>query len=147
MKQLRHFCTGEAIIELQTKIPPVGEYYSIVIDCDCIPIDEKKHCLYIKYHLVNCETLDDYEFAETYYLGGNNPKTANFIQYLEENLIDYEFAEEYIGTRDKLTISVDYLGGMEHPFIAKRVLMSKSPRLNNNEGFLEDDAYFSISID
>ena len=132
MKKLRHFCTGEPIIEQKNKLPPVGEYYSRVIDCDCIPTDEENCCLYIKYHLVNCESLDGYEFSETYYLGGDNPKTANLIKYLEENNIDYELEEQYIGTREKLTISIDYLGGIEHPFIAKRVLMSKSPRLNNN---------------
>ena len=133
MKELRNYYSGEPIVDLAEELPPLGEYYSNVIDCEYIPLDEVLGCLVFKYKIVHCTTLDTYYFTEVYYCGGCNPKTESLSKYLSDYGIDYELEEQLIGMREKITISLDYLGGMEHPIIGARSLIAKPPRLEEDD--------------
>ena len=134
MKQLLDYCTGKPIIDLTEELPPLGEYYSKIIDCEYIPLDKVLGCIVLKYKLVNTVSLDVYNFSEAYYCGSSTPKTDALYDYLKHNGIVYELEEQLIGMREKVTITLDYLGGMEHPIVGKRTLIAKPPRL-------EEDSY------
>ena len=139
MKQLLDYYTGKPIVDLTEDLPPLGEYYSKIIDCEYIPLDEVLGCIVIKYKLVNTISLDGYNFTEAYYCGASTPKTDAFYDYLEANGIVYELEEQLIGMREKVTITLDYLGGIEHPTVGKRTLIAKPPRLEEDEDSYEED--------
>ena len=129
MKQLLDYCTGKPIIDLTEELPPLGEYYSKIIDCEYIPLDEVLGCIVIRYKLVNTISLDGYNFSEVYCCTTDSPKADAFFDYLKSQGILYELEEELIGMREIVTITLDYLGCMEHPIIGKRTLIAKPPRL------------------
>ena len=118
MKQLLDYYTGKPIVDLTEDLPPLGEYYSKIIDCEYIPLDEVLGCIVIKYKLVNTISLDGYNFTEAYYCGASTPKTDAFCDYLEANGIVYELEEQLIGMREKV---------------------AKPPRLEEDEDSYEED--------
>lgn len=141
MRKLKNHYTNTPIINPFAKIPPLGEYYSLLLDCNIVPLDGVRSCLVLDHKLINCVTLEPYFFTETYYCDGSNPKTNDFFDYLKREGITYELEEQLIGTREKLTISLDYLGGIEYPIVGKRELIAKSPRLKDMVDYSDIDDY------
>ena len=139
MKELRDYYSNELIVDFTDELPPVGEYYSVVVDFNYVPVDEILSCFVLKYKLADCTTLNTYYFTEVYYCGGHNPKTKDLCNYFRKHGIEYMYKEQLVGLKEKVFVSLDYLGGMEHPIIGDRTLIAKPPSLEEDDVDIEEE--------
>ena len=139
--------TGELLVGENEKYLVPGEYYSIIEDIymtGIYPSFEKDDgCYIVKYKLVSAETLEESMFIETYYPNQSTPRSDLFFDYLYEHFPCVGEDDAYIGTREKLWISLDIVGGHAYPVVSKREFVdySKSYKENylNEENDEEED--------
>ena len=139
MKELRDYYSNELIVDFTDELPPAGEYYSIVVDFNYVPVDETLGCFVFKYKLADCTTLNTYNFTEAYYCGGHNPKTKDLCNYFIKHGIEYKYKNQLVGLREKVFVSLDYLGSMEHPIICDRTLIAKPSHLEEDDVDIEEE--------
>jgi hypothetical protein len=118
--------TGDPIVQESPKLPTPGIYYSVIEDAYTAVInpfykEEEDSCFVVKYKLVNVNTLEDYEFTETYYPYGSDPRGNKFFSYISKHCtVPYGEDEAVIGLREKLELNWDVLGGFAYPIVSRR---------------------------
>ena len=111
------------IIEKADVLPAPGIYDFLITDSATRVVEpflnDEEFCKVVTYKLVNKDTLDTYIFEESYY-PFNNPRTEDFMAFLESH--DHIFSEDdgIIGLRGTVEIFYDVLGGFAHPVISFR---------------------------
>lgn len=141
--------TGDPIVQESPKLPKPGVYYSIIEDAYTAVINpfykkEEDSCFVVKYKLVSVNTLEEFEFTETYYPYGSDPRGNQFFSYISKHFtVPYGEDEALIGLREKLELNWDVLGGFAYPIVSRRWFLElpqayKENYLNDCE---EDDEY------
>ena len=134
--------TGDRLIPQDVNYPLPGTYWSIITDARTTVISPfyKDHdlCYVVEYRLVNVETLETCYFVETYYPYGSNPRSDKFFSYIKKHLPFHEQDEEIIGTREKVEINWDVLGGYAYPVISKRSFIDMPPEYREEYCCKED---------
>lgn len=134
---------GGRIIDSDVQFPGPGVYFSIITDAYGIGITPsfKKDdgCLIVKYKLLSEKDFSESTFVETYYPDISNPRGDAFFSYLAEHFPYVGESDAYIGTREKLTIGLDILGGVAYPVVCKRQFIGYGDIYTENYLNDEDD--------
>lgn len=116
--------SGTPVLEGDFDYPTPGIYYSIITDAygvGIVPSFKKDDgCFIVKYKLLSEKDFSESSFVETYYPDSNNPRGDAFFSYLAEHFPDVGEDDAYIGTREKLEICYDIVGGVAYPIVKKR---------------------------
>ena len=142
--------TGKPIVPENQRIPTPGIYYSIVEDAYTqviVPFYKKEEdsCFVVKYSLVNVKTHEVFEFTETYYPYGSDPRGNKFFSYISKHFtVPYGEDEALIGLSEKLEINWDVLGGFAYPIVSRRWFIDlpeayKENYLNEDEDMEDED--------
>ena len=112
------------IVTETDRLPVPGSYYALITDTVTHLIDpfyeEQETCLVVEYRLVNTETLDVFEFEESYYPYNDNPRTEDFLAFLKTHGCDFTSDDEIIGIKATVNVVYEVLGGCVHPMISFR---------------------------
>lgn len=137
--------SGDPVVENCTQFPDPGVYFSIITDAYGIGVTPsfKKDdgCFIVKYKLFSEKTFEESTFIETYYPDISNPRGDEFFSYLSTHFPYVGESDAYIGTREKLTIGLDILGGVAYPVICKREFIGYGDSYIENYLNNEDEEY------
>ena len=114
----------DPIITKFDRLPVPGSYYALITGVETQLIepfyDEQETCLLVTYKLVHTETLEAFEFQETYYPYNNNPRAEDFLAFLKTYGYDFTSDDDLIGLKATLEVTYEVFGGMAHPVISYR---------------------------
>ena len=116
--------TGDYVVQNNSKLPTPGTYLSVITDAYGMGITPsfKKNdgCFLVKYKLLSEKDFSESTFEETYYPDVSNSRGDEFFAYLNKHFPYVGESDAYIGTREKLEIGLDILGGFAYPVVNKR---------------------------
>ena len=119
------------IVAFSDIVPSAGTYLSSMTSVSLRQVNELPEqisfCLVIEHELVHVETLEKYSFTETFCRFIDNHRSEKFFTYLKNNFPSLEQYDELDGTREKLEITWDIVGGFVYPVVQERTLLAKSP--------------------
>ena len=119
------------VVSFSNAIPPVGSYLSKMATASLCQVNELPEqislCIIVEHELVNEETLEKYSFTETFCRFIENHRSKEFFSYLRNNFPKLEQYDELEGTRERLNIMWDVVGGFVYPVVHERTLVAKSP--------------------
>lgn len=134
---------GDPIIDDYVHFPDPGEYYSIITDAFGVGITPsfKKDdgCFIVKYKLLNVKDFSESTFVETYYPDSDCPRSKEFFSYLSKHFPYVGEDDAYIGTREKLEIRWDIVGGVAYPVVKNREFVGYGDSYIENYLNDEDD--------
>ena len=124
MKKLLDSFGNSPVIEEVTALPTTGKYHAIINGCETreiCPLDEEyETCLVVHYKLIKPDTLDVYDFIETYFPYKGNARTDDFLAFLQQNGYDFLSNDEIVGIKATVDVTYEFLGGYVHPIISFR---------------------------
>ena len=130
----------EPFVEKDAVLPPIGEYYALIIDFDTVgSFLEDYFCttLRIDYLLISLDEKNTYRFTETYIPDLDNPRFAELYRYLNQYFTEDEIDcmnEEIISFAvERVTLDWEFLGSQAYPIITKRELISRQPAREEEE--------------
>lgn len=136
-------CSGNRIIDCDVQFPDPGVYYSIMTDAYGVGITPsfKKGdgCFIVKYKLLSEKDFSESIFVETYYPDMSNPRGDEFFDYLSEHFPCVGESDAYIGTREKLEICYDIVGGVAYPVVKNREFIGYGKIYSENYLNTEDE--------
>lgn len=124
MKKILNDFSFSPIIEEVPSLPVPGRYHSLITDFETKLVapcfDDQDMCIMVRYLLINVSTFDVYDFTETYFPYKGNPRTDDFIAFLEYHGYDLASDNEIIGLKSTIEIVHEFIGGYFHPIISYR---------------------------
>lgn len=112
------------VIEDITSLPVPGSYYAVITDCETKVIEpsykDQDTCLVVHYRLIQTDTLEIYDFTETFYPYKSNARTDDFLTFLKCHGYDFTSDDEIIGLRATVEVIYEFVGGYMHPVISYR---------------------------
>ena len=112
------------IVKQPDKLPFPGRYYALITDVVTHLIEpfyeQEETCLIVTFRLVHTETLEVFEFEESFYPYMNNPRAEDFLAFLRSRGYDFASDDKIIGLRATVNVVYEVLGGMAHPIISFR---------------------------
>jgi hypothetical protein len=113
-----------SIVKMTDNLPVPGRYYILITDAVTHLIEpfyeEQETCLVVSYKLANTETLEVFEFEESYYPYTDNPRTKDFLAFLNMHGYDFLSDDEIVGIKATVDIVYEVLGGCVHPMLSFR---------------------------
>lgn len=124
MKRIFNFGSITPVIKHAKRMPYPGCYFMMIIDAvtrAIRPVDpEQEHCLIVSCKLVNADTFETFEFEETFSVYKGNPRTEDFLAFLECHGCDLMSDFDMVGLTAVVEVTNEYLGGYVHPTISFR---------------------------
>lgn len=129
MMKLTYPDSNKTIVRDLSKLPMPGIYYSIITDArieNIKPLGSKEEsCFVLEYVLVHSQTLERFDFVETYTLTSQSPRSEYLFNYLRENGYDFKSTcdEDIVGTLERVELTWECLGVCVYPIIARREML------------------------
>lgn len=143
MKQIFESYLGDPVIEDYTQLPEPGVYFSIITDAYGVGITPSfkrdDGCFIVKYKLLSEKDFSESTFVETYYPDSDCPRSKEFFSYLSKHFPCVGEDDAYIGTREKLEICWDIVGGIAYPIVKNREFIGYGDSYIKNYLNDEDD--------
>ena len=143
MLQIYDSYSGTPILDGDVQFPDPGVYYSIITDAygtGITPSFKKNDgCFIVKYRLLNSKDFSVSTFTETYYPDSDCPRSKEFFSYLSKRFPCVGEDDAYIGTREKLEISWDIVGGVAYPVVKNREFIGYGKLYSENYLNTEDE--------
>ena len=112
------------IVKAHDNLPTPGTYYALITDFTMHLIEpfyeEQETCLVVAYRLVNTETLEVFDFEESYYPYKDSPRAEDFVAFLKSYGHDFTSDDDVVGLRATLEVVYEVLGGCVHPMLSFR---------------------------
>lgn len=135
--------SGTPILDGDVQFPDPGVYFSIMTDAygtGITPSFKKDDgCFIVNYRLLSEKDFTESTFVETYYPDSDCPRSKEFFSYLSTHFPYVGESDAYIGTREKLTIGLDILGGVAYPVVTKREFVGYGDIYTENYLNTEDE--------
>lgn len=124
MKKLFNLGSLSPVIKNARRLPYPGTYRMVIADVETRAIKpvcpEQIHCLVVSFMLINVDTYESFDFVETYGVYKGNPRTEDFLAFLEYHGCDFLSDLDIVGLTAVVEVSNEYLGGYMHPTISFR---------------------------
>ena len=124
MKRLFNSCSLSPVIKNAKRMPSSGSYYALIAGAETRVIkpcfEDLNHCLIVRYILVHTETHDVFDIEESYSVLKDNPRTQDFVAFLNHHGCDFSSEDDMIGLTAVVEVANELLGGYIHPTISFR---------------------------
>ena len=134
---------GVPVIAKSAPFPTPGSYYSIITGAYGVGITpsfkKDDSCFVVSYKLLSEKDFAESTFEETYYPDSDCPRSKEFFSYLSKLFPDVGEADAYIGTREKLEICWDIVGGVAYPVVKSREFIGYGETYTKNYLNVEED--------
>ena len=124
MKRILNSGSITPVIKNAKRMPYPGSYFMMILDAVTRAIrpvyPEQEHCLIVRFKLVNVDTFETFEFEETFSVYKGNPRTEDFLAFLECHGCDLMSDLDMVGLTGVVEVTSECLGGYMHPMISFR---------------------------
>lgn len=108
---------------------PIGEFRAVVIDSRAEEITEGTVTIYLSLVLIDLQTNNIYTYCDTIVNHLGNPRSREFLDFLNASSIQWEQYEDLIGLTFDVSITYEQYGDNVLPIMCNRKILAIPPSI------------------